>query len=109
MDSYRRIGSDTLFGSRGVQIVPLSKGAVKRRSLATDFYKPLSQSATVVLQNCEDEVMNRYPIFNLPSHFTTVSKVKILIYYGVANHDGIKVIPNTHPETRYVLSMQPPS
>ena len=109
MDSYRRIGSDTLFGSRGVQIVPLSKGAVKRRSLATDFYKPLSQSATVVLQNCEDEVMNRYPIFNLPSHFTTVSKVKILTCYGVANHDGIKVIPNTHPETRYVLSMQPPS
>lgn len=53
----------------------LLKDAVKHRSL---YLKPLSQSTTVVLQNCDDEVMNRYPIFNLPSHFTTVAKVKNL-------------------------------
>lgn len=101
MDPHRKIDSAMLFGSRGFQNVPLlSREAVKYRSL---YHKPLSQIATVVLQNCDDEVMKRYLIFNLPSHFTTVAKGKILICYGVAIHDGIKVILSTHPETGQVL------
>ena len=64
------------FWVQGVsKLSTLSKDAVKHRSIRS---KPLSQSATVVFQNCDDEVMNRYHIFNLPSHFTTVAKVKNL-------------------------------
>ena len=76
LSPHRKINSAMLFSSKGCpNRPPLSKDAVKHRSL---YLKPVSQSATVVLQNCDDEVMNRYPIFNLPSHFTTVAKVKNL-------------------------------
>lgn len=68
LSPHRKINSAMLFSSKGCpNRPPLSKDAVKHRSL---YLKPVSQSATVVLQNCDDEVMKRYPIFNLPSHFT---------------------------------------
>ena len=50
LSPHRKIDSAMLLGSRD---------AVKRRSLSP---KPLSQIATVVLQNCDDEVTNHYPI-----------------------------------------------
>jgi len=57
LSPHRKINSAMLFGSKGCpNRPPLSKDAVKHRSL---YLKPVSQSATVVLQNCDDEVMKR--------------------------------------------------
>ncbi len=88
LDSHRKF---VLHIKVRIICLQLSKHAVKHRSL---YHKPLSQSATVVLQNCDDEVMKRYPI----STNRRIPRRQIIPLTALALKWGVCFLHNHRPE-----------